>query len=386
MNASNKPISITTPAALEQFCADIAAAEWLAVDTEFLREKTYYPQLCLVQVSDGERVACIDPLVLPSLEPLLALLYDTRITKVMHAARQDLEIFYHLRDSVPEPVFDTQIAAPLLGMPDQVGYAGLVETRLGVKLHKAHSRADWTRRPLPAAQLEYAADDVRHLAALYPALRDELHQRGRLAWLDEDLRVLCSPATYANPPAQAWERVKGISKLRGRHLSALQHLAAWRERTARDENKPRGWLLKDESLIDIARLLPGDMKELRHIRGLNDRLLARHGDDLVALIVEAQRTPPHPLPEHHRPEPLNSQQDAVVDMLLAVVRLIGIRENIHPSALTSRKELEALVRGETNLSLLKGWRKKLAGEELTAVLRGEHSLRIKDGALLLGAA
>ena len=200
MNPTTPILYVDSPAALGDLCNRLAGAEWIAVDTEFLREKTYYPQLCLLQVGTPAVTACVDPLALTDLGPLLDLLYDPAIAKVFHACHQDLEIFYNLRGSVPGPVFDTQIAAPLLGHPEQMGYAGLVEALLGVTLEKAHARADWTRRPLPESQLRYAADDVIYLAQLYPVLRAELAKHGRLQWLADDFAALGDPERYASHP------------------------------------------------------------------------------------------------------------------------------------------------------------------------------------------
>ena len=202
--------------ALETVCATLSQAPWFAIDTEFLREKTYYPKLCLVQVATPDMVACIDPLTLDDITPLLDVIFDQQITKVMHAARQDMEIFYHLRGTVPAPVFDTQIAALLLGLPDQVGYGGLVQELLGVRLHKLHSRTDWSQRPLDEAQVDYAADDVIYLAQAYQLMQEKLRESDRLDWLADDLRSLSDPALYAAHPENAWLRVKGEQAIRCR--------------------------------------------------------------------------------------------------------------------------------------------------------------------------
>ncbi|HKJ09429.1 MAG TPA: ribonuclease D, partial [Gammaproteobacteria bacterium] len=218
MNVPGVTLQVDTPEALAELCRRLDGCDWLALDTEFHREKTYYPQFCLLQLATPELVAWVDPLTVPDLGPLLELLNGEQIVKVFHAARQDLEIFYHLTGRVPAPVFDTQVAAPLLGHPDQAGYGALVSAVLGVNLSKGHARADWTRRPLPAKQLEYALDDVRYLARLYPQLRDELQQRGRLQWLAEDFAALVDPAQYENPPASAWRRIRGTDRLRAAQL------------------------------------------------------------------------------------------------------------------------------------------------------------------------
>lgn len=381
MAAGSDFILIDTPAALAAFCAGLQGVPWLALDSEFLREKTYYPKLCLLQVATPHVLACIDPLALPDLTPLLAILYDPAVVKVMHAARQDLEIFYHLRGNLPAPVFDTQAAAPLLGYPEQAGYGALVETVLGVHLSKSHTRTDWSHRPLSEAQLQYAADDARYLARLYPRLRDELERLGRLSWLEEDFKSLTDPRQYERPPEQAWLRVKGVQLLRGRRLATLQALAAWRERTACATDLPRSWLLKDETLLDLAKLQPEDQAALLRIRGLNGQTVHRYGAALLELIVASKDRPPQPLPETQRPVRFSPGQEAVVELLAAAVRLIGERHALHPSAIASRKELERLLQGDHSVDILQGWRRKLAGETLLSVLRGEIGLRIRDGSV-----
>lgn len=383
MRASPNLLFIDTPEDLGALCERLQGAEWLALDTEFLRESTYYPKLCLVQIATPDLTACIDPLALPDLAPLLERLYDPTVTKVMHAARQDLEIFYHLRGALPRPIFDSQLAAPLLGHPEQAGYATLVETMLGVPLRKIHTRADWSHRPLSPAQLQYAADDVRYLAQLYPLLRAKLEDLGRLAWLDEDFNTLTDPAQYHRPPELAWQRVKGAQHLRGRRLAALQALAAWRERTARATDQPRGWLLRDDNLLDLAKMQPGDLTALQRIRGLNAQVVRKHGQALLETLAAARDREPQPLPEVQRAARLTPQQDAVVALLAATTRMIGERHDLHPAVIAGRKELERLVLGDQSVNVLHGWRRKLAGDTLLAVLRGEQGLRIRNGAVRL---
>src|SRR5215469_11566836 len=202
---SDPYLYVDTPQALESLCARLRGQPWIAVDTEFMRERTYYPELCLVQVATDEVVACVDPLALPSLEPLLKLLLDERMVKVLHAARQDLEIFFHLSGKVPQPVFDTQVAARFLGLPDQVGYGAAVQSLLGITLDKSHARTDWARRPLPPAALDYAADDVRHLRELYHRMQAELAARGRADWAGPELKALVDEKLYRPNPEGAWE-------------------------------------------------------------------------------------------------------------------------------------------------------------------------------------
>jgi ribonuclease D len=370
---------ISSRESLQALCQDLAAADWVALDTEFMREKTYYPQLCLLQLATPAWAACVDPLAELDLAPLYAQLYRSDLTKVLHAAGQDLEILYHLHGRLPTPLFDTQLAAPLLGYADQIGYGNLVAEVLGERLEKAHSRADWSLRPLSDEQLRYAADDVIYLARLYPLLRERLQQQGRLAWLEEDFAALADAGRYAAPPELAWQRVKGAERFKGAQVAVLQALAAWRETTAQARNLPRGWLLKDEALLDIARHQPRDLQALGRIRGLQERFLNSYGSALLALIETARLRPPEPDTRPQRPERLSPAEEAVADLLMAVVRLRGMEQSLHPSVLASRKDLARLVQGDDDTPLLQGWRRTLIGAELQAILRGERVMRIEQG-------
>ncbi|MDO6461455.1 ribonuclease D [Granulosicoccaceae sp. 1_MG-2023] len=374
---------ITDSARLAAFCEGLKQHSWIAVDTEFLREKTYKPKLCLIQVASPDSLACIDPLALDDLGPFLDVLYDRNITKVFHAAGQDLEIFYWMRGEVPGPLFDSQIAAPLLGENEQIGYGNLVKSRLGIELAKSHSRADWTRRPLPDVQLRYAADDVIYLARLYTEMRDELESRGRLNWLDDDFSALENPLLYNKPSSDMWLRVRGINKFRGKTLSAIQLLAEWREDTARDADLPRNWLMKDDVLIDIARQLPDSLKELGHIRGLSDGTVRRHGEKLVALVRQALERPPVPLPPFSKKSKLSPQADAIVELLSTLTKIRAAELDINDAVLAPRKELEKLLNDPSSSQLLHGWRRKLIGEQLQRLLDGQISMHIEDGEIRL---
>lgn len=376
---------IASRSALHALCDRLADTDWLALDTEFIRERTYRPRLCLIQVATAEEVACIDPLAV-DLAPFLDLIHAPERTLVLHAARQDLEIFHQLRGTLPGPVFDTQLAAPLLGLPEQIGYAGLVKAMLGVELGKGHARTDWCARPLSAGQLEYAADDVRYLARLYPELRRRLEAAGRLGWLEEEFAALLDPARYAPPDSEAWRRIKGIGRLQGRALAIAQALGAWRERLARESDQPRKWVLDDDTLLGIARLAPKSLSELRRVRGLREDRLAKYGQAILGVVREARDRTPIPLEEGRRSPPLEPAQEAAVDLLAGALRLLADRHRIHPGVLANRKALEQLVRGERDLPLLKGWRRELAGEHLLAVLEGQEAVTIVDGRLEFVAA
>jgi ribonuclease D len=376
---------IDTPAALEAFCASLKGAEWIALDTEFIREKTYYPRLCLVQVGVPGSIACIDPLAIEDLGPLLAVLYDRAVLKVLHACSQDLEIFACLKGKVPGPVFDTQLAAPLLGFPEQMGYGNFVKEMLGVSLDKGQARTDWSRRPLDHAQLYYAADDVRYLAEMYPRIRERLQTQGRLQWLDAEFEPYERVERYLPDPANAWQRIKGLEKLRPKAQSIAQHLAEWRERTAQQKDLPRSWILKDDALIDIARLAPDSAEKLGKIRNLPPKTVQRYGATLIGLVQEAVQQPPQPLPDWKRRARATAAEEALADILHARLRLLAEEYRINCATLAGRKDIVALVQGEEELPVLRGWRRRMAGDELLALRDGEHIITIADRQVKISA-
>lgn len=383
MTPANNVLYIDTPPSLDAFCQQLGTAAWIALDTEFLREKTYYPKLCLIQIATPEVVACIDPIALGDLSPLLEIIFDEGITKVMHSGRQDMEIFYNLHGKPPSPVFDTQIAALLLGYADQIGYANLVKEMLGVELDKLHTRADWSLRPLSADQLKYAADDVVYLADIYRKMTARLTEMERLAWLSGDFERLASPGLYGNPPGQAWLKVKGGNRLKGASLSVLQVLAEWRETTAQQKDRPKGWILRDDALLDIARHRPLSTEALGKIRGLSDGLIRNSGKLLVKLVSEAAERPPVPFPDTGKRIKPTPDQNALVDVMMALVRMSGEQNDLNPAVLASRKQLEQLVHGDTDINVMQGWRKKFVGEQLARFLDGDLNLSVANGKLVV---
>jgi len=377
-----KPLFIDTENALAELCDKLRGQPVLALDTEFLREKTYYAQLCLLQVAAEGVIACVDPLAL-DLTPLLDIIYDPAVIKVMHSARQDMEIFFDLRGDVPRPLFDTQIAATLMGFGEQVGYANLVQQMLGVTLDKVATRTDWSQRPLDAEQINYAADDVRYLFTVYHQQMDVLASKGRLEWLQADFDEMSDRSTYAPAPADLWKRIRGAQKLSSPQLAVLRGLAAWREERAQAGNRPRRWILKDEVMVDLARRSPDQLSGLAKIRGIEDRLLSRHGETLLKVISEAKATDSADWPAKSKSQRLDAGQDAVVDLLMAVLRLRGNQHDVSPALLASRKQLEALVAGDMDSTVLHGWRAELAGHDLQAVLTGTVTVGMVDGELEL---
>jgi ribonuclease D len=375
---------IDSPSQLETLCQQIRSSEWLALDTEFVREKSYYANLCLLQLCNGEVAACVDPLAIKDLGPLLDILDDPKIVKIFHAGYQDLEIFHHSWRRLPAPLFDTQLAASLLGLGDQVGYGSLVQQLLGHQLEKGHARTDWSRRPLDQEQLRYALDDVIYLGELYLKLQAELEAQGRGEWLSEEFAELAEPAFYTVDPNAMWQRVKGRKYLKEPQLAALQLLAAWREGEAEKSNRPRRWILKDEVLTELARRQPQSMTDLEKIRGLEAGTIKRRGDTLLRLLADAKEVPKEQWPqEKAKPPRLTPNQEAVTDLLMCCLRLQGEKESIAPGALATRRDLERLVTGDRKVEILHGWRKLVAGELLLDVLEGRMAPQIVNGRLEL---
>lgn len=372
---------ITTPAALDELCAVLRDSPWLALDTEFLREKTYYAQLCLIQVAAPPILAIIDPLAIANITPFLDVLYDTRILKIMHAARQDLELFFELRQALPQPLHDTQIAARLLGQGDYVGYANLVAAMLGITVDKAQTRTDWSQRPLTPAQLQYAAADVSHLHTVYEMQMSALAREGRAGWLEDEFAKLTDPATYRVLPEEAWRKVRGTRHLRPPHLAALKVLAAWREQQAILHNRPRGWIVRDEGLVYLARTRPTTLDAMAGARDVEPRFVQRHGATILALLQQAAQ---HEIPPTETvPARLTAAQEAVVDILLAALHALAAQHEVAPATLATRRDIEHLVRGERSLPLLEGWRHDMAGARLLALLDGRLVARISHGILQL---
>ena len=375
---------IDTPGQLATLCEQIKKEPWLALDTEFLREKTYYPKFCLLQIATPEWVACIDPIALPQLESLFDAIYNPAIVKVFHSCRQDLEIFFQWTGKLPSPIFDTQVAAPLLGFQDNPGYAMLVSSLLSVNLNKAHTRADWSKRPLTEAELEYAADDVIYLCQIYQIMVQKLTALGRIDWLKNDFAELTNPALYKVDPETAWFKIKGKNKLTGKQLSIIQTLAQWREKIAQAEDRPKSWLLRDELLFDLAKLQPETVQELANVRGINERSVNRYGKELCQLITAAKNRPPVPLHEKDRSAKKTQQEEAILDILTALVRVRAEENALNPTILASRKDLEELLsNGDDECPLLHGWRYTMAGKELVGLLKGELLLGIDSDKLAI---
>ena len=368
---------------LAQFCAGLAAASYCVIDTEFVRESTYYPELALIQIAGGDQLACIDPLAISDFTPLAELLVKDNLLKVFHSSSQDLEILYQKFDQVPTPVFDTQLAAAVLGYNQQISYADLVQQITGVVLEKKHTRANWMRRPLSQDELDYAMDDVRYLLTVYEALNEKLESTRRYGWMEKDLRAMSDPANYQVEMAQLWKRLKGVQKLKGEKLQIASELAQWREELAQRQNRPRRWIVKDEVIVEIARQKPADIEALSRIRDLSDKTVNRHGDKLLQMVAHAARVDASLWPQHDKLKNLDKQQLALGDCLMALCRVIADQNQIALATLATRKDIDNLLLNQKSSRLTQGWRFAMAGEQLLEFIHGQSSISVDQQRLVL---
>lgn len=370
MSAPHRLISDASE--LAAACERFARAGAVAVDTEFRRESTYRPELCVVQLAIPGEHALVDGIAIRDLEPMRRLFADEGVEKVLHSARQDLEIFWSLWGELPQPLFDTQVAAALLGHGDNLGYGAIVKELLDLELDKAHARTDWTRRPLSDAQLAYAADDVIHLIEVHRVLSARLDDEGRRDWHAAEAERLRSPALYESAPDDAWRTVKGHGRTRGDERRVVRALAAWRERRAERSDKPRRWILSDDSVLELARHRPEDQRGLERMDSLPEGLRRRQGQALLEVLAAALDGPApaeEPRSRGGRPDPAEVE---LLDKLSALVREVGGKQAVAPALLAPRADLLAIVReGEdADVPVLQGWRRELIGDDLLA-LRGK---------------
>ena len=358
---------ITRTADLPALIEPLAQASFVALDTEFLRERTYFAKLCLVQLAFNDTAAAVDPLGV-ELDPLLNRLYEPNLLKVLHAARQDLELFYDLRGAVPGPVFDTQIAAAFLGLDEQIGYGALVQQELGVILSKAHTRTDWSARPLSTEQLQYAHDDVHYLHALYPRLRERLEKLKRLAWAEEDCAALSESALYANTTDRIHLRIKQGQQLSLSAQKALRALAVWREEKARARNLPRGWVARDADLMTLA-----DLPNAEAIAACDTLPPAlRQRAATLGEIMQRARDSQDTTPLWPARPSFSSAQQTVLERMSAHVKARAQQLGISPSLLATRRDLERFLLGDTP-GFVRGWRAEVIGDELRAVAHGRRA-------------
>ncbi len=380
--------TITTTQDLSQFCAEAAKAPYVTIDTEFLRERTYYAKLCLVQLAfpgDGKTDAVlVDPLAdALSLAPLYELFRDQSVVKVFHAARQDLEIFFVEGDVFPEPLFDTQVAAMVCGFGDQVGYETLVRRIAKAKLDKTSRFTDWSRRPLSEAQKTYALADVTHLRKIYEYLSQELEKSGRAKWLQEELEVLTTPETYRVEPQEAWLRIK-TRTTSARFLAIVRELAAFRETHAQTRNIPRNRVYKDDALLELASLKPSDHQELGRSRLLLRE--ARKGDiadGILAAVDRGVNCPKEQLPEVDTSRDKLQVNSALADLLRVLLKAKTESSGVAPRLIASAAELDAISAGERDLPSLRGWRAEVFGEDALRLCEGRIALSARDEAVTI---
>jgi ribonuclease D len=376
---------ITDSATLANLCARLSDAPFVTVDTEFMRESTYYPELCLIQIADTEEAAAIDPMA-PGLDlsPLLTLLTDNEdVLKVFHAGGQDIEIIYNLTGKTPHPLFDTQVAAMALGQGEQIGYSNLVDSWLGISVDKGARFTDWARRPLDARQIEYAIGDVTHLSAIFPRMLERLKKTGRGAWLDQEMERLADPANYANDPDMAWKRVRVASR-KADVLGRLKAIARWRELEAQAKDLPRGRIVKDETIADLAGHPPRKQADLAKVRGLSQTWASNDiGARLIAAIEGARPLSDDELPPRDDRKPGLGREGALVADLLKLLLKIRARDiDVAPRLLARGEELEALAAGQRKgLQILEGWRYDQFGHDALELVEGRLGFAVQGGKL-----
>ena len=336
---------------LAAFCERASGAKVLAVDTEFLRERTFYPKVCLIQLATPEESCAVDPILIDDLSPVRRLFEDTSITKIFHACTQDLEVINHDLGCIPEPIFDTQLAAAFLGLRQQIGYGALVESYCNVHLPKAESLTDWSKRPLDAEQLKYAEDDVRYLPGIYERMVEELVKLDRLSWLAPEMERLSDPDHVVRPPELAYRHLKRSGSLTRRQLSVARELCAWRDGVASRRDIPRKWVMSDEVIVESCKRFPKSVDALKRIRGTEQ--LARR--DATA------------------------ETESVVDLMYAMLRLISDKSGVATQLIATRDDLLEFVNHREKSALASSWRYELAGKTLEELLDGQVGLTVKDG-------
>src|SRR5690348_12987766 len=373
---SLQPISATPE--LADACRRMAQHAFVTIDTEFLRETTYYPLLCVAQMASADEAVVIDALA-PGIDlsPFYALMADQKVMKVFHAARQDIEIVWHQAKLIPQPIFDTQVAAMVLGYGDSISYDQLVQRITGDTLDKSYRFTDWTRRPLSEAQLSYAVSDVTHLRQVYTALVDDLGRRGRVDWVQEEMQILTSADTYRMDPENAWRRLKTRVR-KPRELGVLIEIAAWREREAQTRDVPRSRVLKDEVIADIAVQAPTTLEKLKHLRSLPKGFeRSRWGEAIIAAVARGLARDPKTLPRPVRTQSA-ANGAAVVELLKVLLRMVSERHHVAAKVIATVDDLERIAADDAaDVPALTGWRRELFGEKALALKHGKLALAIE---------
>jgi ribonuclease D len=372
---------ITKTTELAALCAQLARHAYVAVDTEFMRETTYWPKLCLIQMAGPEEAACIDPLAQGlDLAPFHELMANANVVKVFHAARQDVEIIHFLGKIIPHPLFDTQVAAMVCGFGESISYVNLVKQLANVDIDKTSRYTDWARRPLSQKQLDYAIGDVIHLCTVYEKLSAELEAGGRAHWLEEEMAVLENPANYESKPEESWRRLK--SRVRGRKgLAILIELAAWRERTAQAHDVPRGRILRDEQLYDIANHAPATLEELAELRSLSGAFTrSPKAKEVIDCVAAGMRRDLKTLPQQQQGVIVPAEKQALVELLRVHLKAAASRNRVAPRLIADTEEIERLVvERNPDIAALKGWRRELFGADALRLKSGELALSVANG-------
>lgn len=375
---------ITSTQDLIDCCSRLAAHDYVAVDTEFMREQTFWPDLCLIQLAGPDTEVIVDP-VAPALDlkPFYDLMADNRVVKVFHAARQDIEIVYSEANLIPTPVFDTQIAAMVCGFGESVSYVNLVKKVTGRDLDKSSRFTDWSRRPLSEKQLVYALGDVTHLRDIYTYLKKELETTGRGSWLDEEMAELTAPATYESHPENAWQRMKMRVKNR-KSLAVLIELAAWRERMAQAQDVPRGRILRDEALYDIANQAPTTPEQLSELRTLSEGFSrSQRAKEIVDAVKRGLARDTKTLPPLNQNQPLSAEATATTELLKVLLKAAAARNRVAPRLIADTSDLERIANEiDPDVPAMKGWRRQLFGEDALRLKRGELALTLSKGEVM----
>ncbi|MDX6805279.1 ribonuclease D [Terrihabitans rhizophilus] len=372
---------ITTTADLAAACRRLSNSAFVTVDTEFLRESTFWPKLCVVQLADDHEAVAVDALAPDiDLSPLFHLMADERVLKVFHAGRQDIEIIWHLAEMIPHPVFDTQVAAMVLGYGESVSYDQLVQRVSNVMLDKSSRFTDWSRRPLSEAQITYALADVTYLRDVYRHLAEGLEKRGRADWVSEEMAVLTSPDTYRQAPEDAWKRIK-VRLRKPRDLAVLMEIAAWREAEAQSRDVPRSRIVKDEILGEIALRAPTTVEALGGLRGVpNGFERSRSGTDVLAAVKRGLERETATIPKIERDRPAQNGTGATVELLRVLLKMVSEKEGVAPKILATTDDLERIAGEDApDVPALAGWRRELFGEKALGLKRGEIALGLKRG-------
>lgn len=372
---------ISTYEELSAFCERAARFDAIAVDTEFLRERTYHPRLCLVQVATPDECVVIDVIAIDNLAPLAILMRDEGTVKVFHACSQDMEVLNYTLGALPAPIFDTQVAAAFLGERMQTSYNGMVHAFCGVTLPKSESLTDWSRRPLTPEQIEYALDDVRYLIKAYDVIMERLDKSGRASWVLDEIKPLTDRSHYVVDRRLAFKRVKRVNSLTHRQLAVARELAAWREARAEYSNIPRKWLMSDEVLIALSKRPPHDAASLRRVRG-TEQLSDADVAGALSVIARGESCPADKYPFIARThKPASPELESVIDLMYALIRLVGERSGVATAMIASRDDLVDYVDHPQDSPLREGWRFELVGTLIDDLLNGDIGLTVKDRAL-----